>query len=134
MTISLIADLLMSVILIGAALLLWRFNERLGAFRAAQSDMRDAASAFDAAALRAEENLRRIEAAGRLRHLEYERAMRRVGELATELSVMAASGDRTAERLEQLIAAARNAAAALSASRASEPASTNETSAEDRAA
>lgn len=134
MTISLIADLLMSVILIGAALLLWRFNERLGAFRAAQSDMRDAASAFDAAALRAEENLRRIDAAGRLRHLEYERAMRRVGELATELSVMAASGDRTAERLEQLIAAARNATAALSASRASEPASTNETSAEDRAA
>ncbi len=70
---------------------------------------------FDAAAQRVEESLKRIEATGRMRNVEFERAMRRVGDLATELSVMAAAGDRTAERLDRLIAAAREAAQALDA-------------------
>ncbi len=117
MTVSLLADLMMSGLLVGAALLLWQFNRRLGAFRTAQSEMREAVSTFDAAAQRAEESLKRIEATGRMRNVEFERAMRRVGDLATELSVMAAAGDRSAERLEQLIASARDAAQALDAAR-----------------
>lgn len=75
-------------------------NRRLSKLAAAHQELQSALSTFDAAALRAGEALKRLEAGGLARGAALNAATVRAEALLSELSVMTAAGERIADRID----------------------------------
>lgn len=93
-------------------------GRRLNRLMAAQEELKSALTAFDAATLRADAALKRLEAGGLARGSELNSAARRAEALIAELSVMTSAGERIADRIDDAVKDVRQLGAARKPRRA----------------
>jgi phage gp46-like protein len=103
MTVGIILDVAVIALIAAAALGGLILNRKLTKLSAAQADLKSALDTFSAAATKADDALKRIEAAGVVKGAELQAAAHRAQKLATDLSVMTAAGERVATRIEDAL-------------------------------
>mgnify|MGYP001563080134 CR=1 FL=1 len=111
-------DIIVVVLLIAGGAGGFAISRRLNRLMAAQDDLKSALTAFDAATLRADAALKRLEAGGLARGTELQSAARRAEALIAELSVMTSAGERIADRIEGAVKDVRQLGAARKPRRA----------------
>lgn len=99
------------VLLLLVATCAWCFvlNRRLRGVRDGQASLERAIADFDAATRRAEQSLAKIEREGATTGRALSAIVSRAGALQEDLSVMVASGDRIAGRLETALSTVKSA-------------------------
>ena len=100
MSISAFLDLFLVVLLVTGGVGGFLIHRRLDRLVAAQEELQAALAAFDGAASRADDALKRLEAGGLSKGAALASAAQRAEGLLTELSVMTSAGERIAERIE----------------------------------
>lgn len=95
-----LAILILLVAACGGALVIGR---KLTALQRAQGNLAEAIAQFDAASRRAEETLEKIEAMGSARNTSLSKAAQSAQALLDDLTLMTASGERIAERIEAAV-------------------------------
>lgn len=93
-------------------------SRRLSRLMAAQEELKAALTAFDAATLRADLALKRLEAGGISKGSELQSQARRAEALIAELSVMNSAGERIADRIEGAVKDVRQLGATRKSQRA----------------
>jgi hypothetical protein len=104
-------DIVVSALLAATCCYCFVLNRRLAAVRKGQASLESAIAAFDAATRRAEESLAQIEKEGATTGRALSAVIARGDCLQQDLSVMVASGDRVAARIEAALGAVRAAGA-----------------------
>ncbi len=102
-------DIVVLALLIATCVWCFVLNRRLRGVRDGQTSLERAIADFDAATRRAEESLARIEREGATTGRALSAIVSRGGALEEDLSVMVASGERIAGRLEAALAAVKTA-------------------------
>ncbi|MGY6531389.1 DUF6468 domain-containing protein [Glycocaulis sp.] len=115
-------EVLVALLLIGAAVMCWRVDRRLKALRDGQDGLRDTVAGLNDAVDRARAALAALDRASRESGEVLEARTREARALADELRLLAGAGERGLERFERprRSAPARSAATAQPASRPSE--------------
>ncbi|MEK7266460.1 MAG: DUF6468 domain-containing protein [Pseudomonadota bacterium] len=111
-------DLIVVVLLIAGGAGGYLISRRLHRLMAAQEELKSALSSFDAATLRADAALKRLEAGGIAKGSELNSAAKRAEALIAELSVMTSAGERIADRIEGAVKDVRQLGAARKTQRA----------------
>ena len=102
-------DIVVSLLLVATCVYCFVLNRRLRVVREGQASLETAIAAFDLASRRAEESLARIEKDGATTGKALSAIIARADSIQEDLSVMVASGDRVAGRIETALGAARSA-------------------------
>lgn len=105
-------DIIVVVLLVAGGAGGWMISWRLNRLMAAQEELKSALTSFDAATLRADAALKRLEAGGLAKGAELHSAAKRAEALITELSVMTSAGERIADRIEGAVKDVRQLGAA----------------------
>lgn len=115
-------EVLVALLLVGAAVMCWRVDQRLKALRDGQDGLRDTVAGLNDAVDRARAALAALDRASRESGEVLEARTREARALADELRLLAGAGERGLERFERprRSAPARSAGAAQPASRPSE--------------
>lgn len=100
-------DLVVTLLLVATCTYCFVLNRRLRLVRDGQASLERAIADFDAASKRAEESLHRIEHEGATTGKALSAIIARGGALQEDLSVMVASGDRVASRIESALTAVK---------------------------
>lgn len=100
-------DIVVTLLLVATCIYCFVLNRRLRLVREGQASLETAIAAFDAAAKRAEESLARIEKEGATTGKALSTIIGKADALQADLSVMVASGDRVANRIESALGAVR---------------------------
>lgn len=97
---SLILEVVLVSLLLGACGIGFVLNRRLDRLRADQRDLMGAIERFDAASIRAEQNLAQMKARGTMMERTLGKTVTRANFLIDELTVMVNAGDHIAGRIE----------------------------------
>jgi hypothetical protein len=102
-------DIVVLVLLVVTCIWCYLLNRRLQGVRDGQASLERAIADFDAATRRAEDSLAKIEREGATTGRALSAVITRAGALEEDLSVMVASAERAADRLEGALVTAKAA-------------------------